>query len=261
MLDFKQLLGVMLKQKRKPLYASLIAEAVIMLVTVLGFGFAMHWSIEGKITTITVAAVIMFLDMIAYAIWAIYQAYRINRSQTWRVIPADSRIFLNANVLTTGLGIFWQCLLSWAMMLVYVLPVSRSLVRTASFKSSIGDFSQTGGQMPGFLLELAVLGFFAAIELTYYWLLVTDLSGALVDHLPVGAKAAKTLKEFIELLLVILFSWISGHVWGNLADAFTQKADSIFAILGMLIVEQIIICLLAGGAETWIFAKYTESQK
>jgi CDP-diglyceride synthetase len=39
----------------------------------------MHWSVEGKITTITAEAVIMFLDMIAYAIWAIYQAYRINR--------------------------------------------------------------------------------------------------------------------------------------------------------------------------------------
>lgn len=261
MIAFKQLLGVMRKRKRKLLYASLIAEAVIMLTTILGFGFSMHWSVKGKITTITILAVIMLLDMIAYAILAIYQAYKINRSQTWRAIPADSKLFVNANALSTGLGIFWQWFLSWAMMLVYVLPVSRSLVTNADFQSSVGDFTKTGGQMPGFLLELAVLGFFGAIEMTYYWLLVTDLSGALVDHLPVGPKAAKTLKEVIVFLLVILFSWISGHVGSSLMDASAQTADSIFVILGMLILEQIINCLIAGSAETWIFDKYVESQK
>ena len=156
-------------------------------------------------------AVMMFMTsfIAAFVYWIVSSVKneRINRSQTWRLIPISDTKFLLSNFGTAFFTYIWLGILEIATVIVASLPLllSSKEIKIALQRSNFDFSAQDWGQLLG--------GLFLIILLGYAWYAVVSLinlsSRSIMDFLPSGSS--KVLVFFVRLVTVIVIIWLLAY--------------------------------------------------
>lgn len=156
-------------------------------------------------------AVMMFMTsfIAAFVYWIVSSVKneRINRSQTWRLIPISDTNFLLSNFGTAFFTYIWLGILEIATVIVASLPLllSSKEIKIALQRSNFDFSAQDWGQLLG--------GLFLMILLGYAWYAVVSLinlsSRSIMDFLPSGSS--KVLVFFVRLVTVIVIIWLLAY--------------------------------------------------
>lgn len=231
MTSFNTLFNRMFQEKSKSVYLIFLIQAFASLCfTIIGFVSENGTPefVNGKDTSsvnmivafLAVFAVMMlitsFIADFVYWIISSIKNEKINRSQTWRLIPVTDTKFLLSNFGTAFLTYIWLGILEAVTIIVTLLPMlSDQDVRKAIGQASIHLSARDWQEM------LASLGLIILIG--YAWYAIVSLlnlaSRSIIDFLPGGSS--KVLTFIIRVVVIIAIIWILGHA-----------ASIIFSVLG-----------------------------
>lgn len=231
MTSFNTLFNRMFQEKSKSVYLIFLIQAFASLcLTIIVFvsGNGTPEFVNGNDTSnvnlvvafLAVFAVMMlitsFVADFVYWIVSSIKNEKINRSQTWRLIPVSDTKFLLGNFGTAFLTYIWLGILETVTILITLLPMlSDQEVRKVLSHVSL-NLSAHGWQE-----MLASLGLIILIG--YAWYAIVSLlnlaSRSIIDFLPGGSS--KVLTFIIRVVVIIAIIWILGHA-----------ASIIFSVLG-----------------------------
>lgn len=231
MTSFNTLFNRMFQEKSKSVYLIFLIQAFASLcLTIIGFvsGNGTPEFANGNDTSnvnlvvafLAVFAVMMlitsFVADFVYWIVSSIKNEKINRSQTWRLIPVSDTKFLLGNFGTAFLTYIWLGILETVTILITLLPMLsdqevRKVLSHVSLNLSAHDWQEM----------LASLGLIILIG--YAWYAIVSLlnlaSRSIIDFLPGGSS--KVLTFIIRVVVIIAIIWILGHA-----------ASIIFSVLG-----------------------------
>lgn len=231
MTSFNTLFNRMFQEKSKSVYLIFLIQAFASLCfTIIGFVSENGTPefVNGKDTSnvnlvvafLAVFAVMMlitsFVADFVYWIVSSIKNEKINRSQTWRLIPVSDTKFLLGNFGTAFLTYIWLGILETVTILITLLPMLsdqevRKVLSHVSLNLSAHDWQEM----------LASLGLIILIG--YAWYAIVSLlnlaSRSIIDFLPGGSS--KVLTFIIRVVVIIAIIWILGHA-----------ASIIFSVLG-----------------------------
>lgn len=231
MTSFNTLFNRMFQEKSKSVYLIFLIQAFASLCfTIIGFVSENGTPefVNGKDTS-SVNVIVAFLAVFAvmmlitsfiadFVYWIIssIKNEKINRSQTWRLIPVTDTKFLLSNFGTAFLTYIWLGILEAVTIIVTLLPMlSDQDVRKAIGQASIHLSARDWQEM------LASLGLIILIG--YAWYAIVSLlnlaSRSIIDFLPGGSS--KVLTFIIRVVVIIAIIWTLGHA-----------ASIIFSVLG-----------------------------
>lgn len=231
MTSFNTLFNRMFQEKSKSVYLIFLIQAFASLCfTIIGFisENGTPEFVNGKDTS-SVNVIVAFLAVFAvmmlitsfiadFVYWIIssIKNEKINRSQTWRLIPVTDTKFLLSNFGTAFLTYIWLGILEAVTIIVTLLPMlSDQDVRKAIGQASIHLSARDWQTMLGSLLLIIFIG--------YAWYAIVSLlnlaSRSIIDFLPGGSS--KVLTFIIRVVVIIAIIWILGHA-----------ASIIFSVLG-----------------------------
>ena len=228
---FNTLFNRMFQEKSKSVYLIFLIQAFASLCfTIIGFVSENGTPefVNGKDTS-SVNVIVAFLAVFAvmmlitsfiadFVYWIIssIKNEKINRSQTWRLIPVSDTKFLLGNFGTAFLTYIWLGILETVTILITLLPMLsdqevRKVLSHVSLNLSAHDWQEM----------LASLGLIILIG--YAWYAIVSLlnlaSRSIIDFLPGGSS--KVLTFIIRVVVIIAIIWILGHA-----------ASIIFSVLG-----------------------------
>lgn len=231
MTSFNTLFNRMFQEKSKSVYLIFLIQAFASLcLTIIGFvsGNGTSEFVNGNDTSnvnlvvafLAVYAVMMlitsFVADFVYWIVSSIKNEKINRSQTWRLIPVSDTKFLLGNFGTAFLTYIWLGISETVTILITLLPMLsdqevRKVLNHVSLNLSAHDWQEM----------LASLGLIILIG--YAWYAIVSLlnlaSRSIIDFLPGGSS--KVLTFIIRVVVIIAIIWILGHA-----------ASIIFSVLG-----------------------------
>lgn len=231
MTSFNTLFNRMFQEKSKSVYLIFLIQAFASLcLTIIVFvsGNGTPEFVNGNDTSnvnlvvafLAVYAVMMlitsFVADFVYWIVSSMKNEKINRSQTWRLIPVSDTKFLLGNFGTAFLTYIWLGILETVTILITLLPMLsdqevRKVLSHVSLNLSAHDWQEM----------LASLGLIILIG--YAWYAIVSLlnlaSRSIIDFLPGGSS--KVLTFIIRVVVIIAIIWILGHA-----------ASIIFSVLG-----------------------------
>lgn len=231
MTSFNTLFNRMFQEKSKSVYLIFLIQAFASLCfTIIGFVSENGTPefVNGNDTSnvnlvvafLAVYAVMMlitsFVADFVYWIVSSIKNEKINRSQTWRLIPVSDTKFLLGNFGTAFLTYIWLGILETVTILITLLPMLsdqevRKVLSHVSLNLSAHDWQEM----------LASLGLIILIG--YAWYAIVSLlnlaSRSIIDFLPGGSS--KVLTFIIRVVVIIAIIWILGHA-----------ASIIFSVLG-----------------------------
>ena len=231
MTSFNTLFNRMFQEKSKSVYLIFLIQAFASLcLTIIVFvsGNGTPEFVNGNDTSnvnlvvafLAVYAVMMlitsFVADFVYWIVSSIKNEKINRSQTWRLIPVSDTKFLLGNFGTAFLTYIWLGILETVTILITLLPMLsdqevRKVLSHVSLNLSAHDWQEM----------LASLGLIILIG--YAWYAIVSLlnlaSRSIIDFLPGGSS--KVLAFIIRVVVIIAIIWILGHA-----------ASIIFSVLG-----------------------------
>ena len=231
MTSFNTLFNRMFQEKSKSVYLIFLIQAFASLCfTIIGFVSENGTPefVNGNDTSnvnlvvafLAVYAVMMlitsFVADFVYWIVSSIKNEKINRSQTWRLIPVSDTKFLLSNFGTAFLTYIWLGILESVTILITLLPMLsdqevRKVLSHVSLNLSAHDWQEM----------LASLGLIILIG--YAWYAIVSLlnlaSRSIIDFLPGGSS--KVLTFIIRVVVIIAIIWILGHA-----------ASIIFSVLG-----------------------------
>lgn len=231
MTSFNTLFNRMFQEKSKSVYLIFLIQAFASLCfTIIGFVSENGTPefVNGKDTSnvnlvvafLAVYAVMMlitsFVADFVYWIVSSIKNEKINRSQTWRLIPVSDTKFLLGNFGTAFLTYIWLEILETVTILITLLPMLsdqevRKVLSHVSLNLSAHDWQEM----------LASFGLIILIG--YAWYAIVSLlnlaSRSIIDFLPGGSS--KVLTFIIRVVVIIAIIWILGHA-----------ASIIFSVLG-----------------------------
>lgn len=231
MTSFNTLFNRMFQEKSKSVYLILLIQAFASLcLTIIVFvsGNGTPEFVNGNDTSnvnlvvafLAVYAVMMlitsFVADFVYWIVSSIKNEKINRSQTWRLIPVSDTKFLLGNFGTAFLTYIWLGILETVTILITLLPMLsdqevRKVLSHVSLNLSAHDWQEM----------LASFGLIILIG--YAWYAIVSLlnlaSRSIIDFLPGGSS--KVLTFIIRVVVIIAIIWILGHA-----------ASIIFSVLG-----------------------------
>lgn len=231
MTSFNTLFNRMFQEKSKSVYLIFLIQAFASLCfTIIGFVSENGTPefVNGKDTS-SVNVIVAFLAVFAvmmlitsfiadFVYWIIssIKNEKINRSQTWRLIPVTDTKFLLSNFGTAFLTYIWLGILEAVTIIVTLLPMlSDQDVRKAIGQASIHLSARDWQTMLGSSLLIIFIG--------YAWYAIVSLlnlaSRSIIDFLPGGSS--KVLTFIIRVVVIIAIIWILGHA-----------ASIIFSVLG-----------------------------
>ena len=231
MTSFNTLFNRMFQEKSKSVYLIFLIQAFASLcLTIIVFvsGNGTPEFVNGNDTSnvnlvvafLAVYAVMMlitsFVADFVYWIVSSIKNEKINRSQTWRLIPVSDTKFLLGNFGTAFLTYIWLGILETVTILITLLPMLsdqevRKLLSHVSLNLSAHDWQEM----------LASLGLIILIGYSLYAIvsLLNLASRSIIDFLPGGSS--KVLTFIIRVVVIIAIIWILGHA-----------ASIIFSVLG-----------------------------
>lgn len=231
MTSFNTLFNRMFQEKSKSVYLIFLIQAFASLcLTIIVFvsGNGTPEFVNGNDTSnvnlvvafLAVYAVMMLITSFAadFVYWIVssIKNEKINRSQTWRLIPVSDTKFLLGNFGTAFLTYIWLGILETVTILITLLPMLsdqevRKVLSHVSLNLSAHDWQEM----------LASLGLIILIG--YAWYAIVSLlnlaSRSIIDFLPGGSS--KVLTFIIRVVVIIAIIWILGHA-----------ASIIFSVLG-----------------------------
>lgn len=231
MTSFNTLFNRMFQEKSKSVYLIFLIQAFASLcLTIIVFvsGNGTPEFVNGNDTSnvnlvvafLAVYAVMMlitsFVADFVYWIVSSIKNEKINRSQTWRLIPVSDTKFLLGNFGTAFLTYIWLGILETVTILITLLPMLsdqevRKVLSHVSLNLSAHDWQEM----------LASLGLIILIG--YAWYAIVSLlnlaSRSIIDFLPGGSS--KVLTFIVRVVVIIAIIWILGHA-----------ASIIFSVLG-----------------------------
>ena len=231
MTSFNTLFNRMFQEKSKSVYLIFLIQAFASLcLTIIVFvsGNGTPEFVNGNDTSnvnlvvafLAVYAVMMlitsFVADFVYWIVSSIKNEKINRSQTWRLIPVSDTKFLLGNFGTAFLTYIWLGILETVTILITLLPMLsdqevRKVLSHVSLNLSAHDWQEM----------LASLGLIILIG--YAWYAIVSLlnlaSRSIIDFLP--GSSSKVLTFIIRVVVIIAIIWILGHA-----------ASIIFSVLG-----------------------------
>lgn len=231
MTSFNTLFNRMFQEKSKSVYLIFLIQAFASLcLTIIVFvsGNGTPEFVNGNDTSnvnlvvafLAVYAVMMLITsfMADFVYWIVssIKNEKINRSQTWRLIPVSDTKFLLGNFGTAFLTYIWLGILETVTILITLLPMLsdqevRKVLSHVSLNLSAHDWQEM----------LASLGLIILIG--YAWYAIVSLlnlaSRSIIDFLPGGSS--KVLTFIIRVVVIIAIIWILGHA-----------ASIIFSVLG-----------------------------
>ena len=231
MTSFNTLFNRMFQEKSKSVYLIFLIQAFASLCfTIIGFVSENGTPefVNGKDTS-SVNVIVAFLAVFAvmmlitsfiadFVYWIIssIKNEKINRSQTWRLIPVTDTKFLLSNFGTAFLTYIWLGILEAVTIIVTLLPMlSDQDVRKAIGQARIHLSARDWQTMLGSLLLIIFIG--------YAWYAIVSLlnlaSRSIIDFLPGGSSKVWTF--IIRVIVIIAIIWILGHA-----------ATIIFSVLG-----------------------------
>ena len=234
MTSFNTLFNRMFQEKSKSVYLIYLIQAFASLC----FTIMMMVSAGGHAQEIVVGStretinpVVEFLFMFAvmmlmtslvadFVYWIVSSVKneRINRSQTWRLIPISDTKFLLSNFGTAFLSYIWLGILEFVTAVVMSLPLllSSKEIKEALQRSNFDISAQTWDQLLGGLLLVILLG--------YAWYAIVSLinlsSRSIMDFLPNGSS--KALMFFVRLIIVIMIVWLLVYASSTLFSVIGQ---------------------------------------
>lgn len=221
MTSFNTLFNRMFQEKSKSVYLIFLIQAFASLcLTIIVFvsGNGTPEFVNGNDTSnvnlvvafLAVYAVMMlitsFVADFVYWIVSSIKNEKINRSQTWRLIPVSDTKFLLGNFGTAFLTYIWLGILETVTILITLLPMLsdqevRKVLSHVSLNLSAHDWQEM----------LASLGLIILIG--YAWYAIVSLlnlaSRSIIDFLPGGSS--KVLTFIIRVVVIIAIIWILGH--------------------------------------------------
>ena len=231
MTSFNTLFNRMFQEKSKSVYLIFLIQAFASLCfTIIGFVSENGTpefvngndtsSVNVIVAFLAVFAVMMlitsFIADFVYWIISSIKNEKINRSQTWRLIPVTDTKFLLSNFGTAFLTYIWLGILEAVTIIVTLLPMlSDQDVRKAIGQARIHLSARDWQTMLGSLLLIIFIG--------YAWYAIVSLlnlaSRSIIDFLPGGSSKVWTF--IIRVVVIIAIIWILGHA-----------ASIIFSVLG-----------------------------
>lgn len=231
MTSFNTLFNRMFQEKSKSVYLIFLIQAFASLCfTIIGFVSENGTpefvngndtsSVNVIVAFLAVFAVMMlitsFIADFVYWIISSIKNEKINRSQTWRLIPVTDTKFLLSNFGTAFLTYIWLGILEAVTIIVTLLPMlSDQDVRKAIGQARIHLSARDWQTMLESLLLIIFIG--------YAWYAIVSLlnlaSRSIIDFLPGGSSKVWTF--IIRVIVIIAIIWILGHA-----------ASIIFSVLG-----------------------------
>ncbi|WP_308554871.1 ABC transporter permease [uncultured Lactobacillus sp.] len=223
MTSFNTLFNRMFQEKSKAVYLIYLIQTFASLC----FTLMMFFSTRGQDPQIvvgkareTVNPIIEFLFMFAamVAVTSVFAGFvywiissvkneRINRSQTWRLIPISDTKFLLSNFGTALISYIWLQIIEIVTVVVASLPLLfASKEIKGLFQGSNHNISaQDWWQLLGGIVFVILLG--------YAWYAVVSLinlsSKSIMDFLPGGSS--KALMFLVRLVVIVMVVWLLGY--------------------------------------------------
>ncbi len=158
-----------------------------------------------------------FVANFVYWIISSVKNEKINRSQTWRLIPISDTKFLLSNFGTAFFSYIWLGVLETVTIIITSLPLllSSNEIKEEIQRSNFNLNTQDWGQLLGSLMMMILLG--------YAWYAVVSLinlsSRSIMDFLPSGSS--KALMFLVRLIIIIMVIWLLSYA-----------ASTMFSIIG-----------------------------
>lgn len=265
----------MFQEKSKSVYLIFLIQAFASLCfTIIGFVSENGTPefVNGKDTS-SVNVIVAFLAVFAvmmlitsfiadFVYWIIssIKNEKINRSQTWRLIPVTDTKFLLSNFGTAFLTYIWLGILETVTILITLLPMLsdqevRKVLSHVSLNLSAHDWQEM----------LASLGLIILIG--YAWYAIVSLlnlaSRSIIDFLPGGSS--KVLTFIIRVVVIIAIIWILGHAASiifSVLDEFSPFAVNNYDIdyattLLQFLVFDVVITLI----DIFLLNKFVEAKQ
>ena len=232
MTNFNTLFNRMFQEKSKSVYLIYLIQAFASLCFTIMLTFSARnqrpelvFGSTHESTNIVVMFLLMFAIMMLitsfvanFVYWIISSVKneKINRSQTWRLIPISDTKFLLSNFGTAFFSYIWLGVLETATIIITFLPLllSSNEIKEEIQRSNFNLNTQDWGQLLGSLMMMILLG--------YAWYAVVSLinlsSRSIMDFLPNGSS--KALMFLVRLIIIIMVIWLlsyaaSTHVFNN----------------------------------------------
>lgn len=233
MTSFNTLLNRMFQEKSKTVYLIFLIQVFASFCFTIFAAFSAHGdpqivdgsskeNINSFLAYLCVFAVMMlitsfFADFIYWVISSIKNE-KINRSQTWRLIPISDTKFLLSNFGTAFLSYIWLGILEFVTAAITALPLflSSGEIKTALGRANWNIDAQSCWQMLGALVLVILLG--------YAWYAIVSLlnlsSRSIIDFLPNGSN--KLLIFVVRVVTIVVVVWLLGYAGSALANATNQ---------------------------------------
>ncbi len=233
MTNFNTLFNRMFQEKSKSVYLIYLIQAFASLCFTIMLTFSARnqrpelvFGRTHESTNIVVIFLLMFAIMMLitsfvanFVYWIISSVKneKINRSQTWRLIPISDTKFLLSNFGTAFFSYIWLGVLETATIIITSLPLllSSNEIKEEIQRSNFNLNIQDWGQLLGSLMMMILLG--------YAWYAVVSLinlsSRSIMDFLPSGSS--KALMFLVRLIIIIMVIWLLSYA-----------ASTMFSIIG-----------------------------
>ncbi|RVU71714.1 MULTISPECIES: ABC transporter permease [Lactobacillus] len=274
MTSFGTLFRELFKQKSKTTYLVFLIQLIAAIIFVIfglisaGPGSYDHAMIAGvKVNALvawilSIAGVFLGLSSIAQPVYLLMTSWRnekINRSQTWRLVPmSNGKIYL-CNTLSSFASFIYLAILQFLVALVVsgIVYLSSSDVRAGLAKG----FSEIAKYHPGdnFAWLGLVAVFIAAILIGLFWYVIVSfyhfVSRAVIDFLPSANGFFIFVIRVVTLIVVIYLLGLFFNSLGNFAFDFVSAgsgneiwytdllflvADVLFGGLNYLLIEKFV---------------------
>lgn len=279
MLSFGEVFRVLFRQKSKTAYEVFGTQLLgALIATIFALFSDGKVSLSPEISGIHVSFVvglllmyvIIFLSLssifhLAYLYLIARKAEKINRSQTWRLLPISSSKFFTANTVSSAVSYLYLVVLD---VLVALFGSVVSYLASGNVRKSLAivlnelkieDFHPN--LVVGIELAVAVLllGLFLFVFISFYHFAYVSI----VDFLPGKKnKFVLFLLRIISLVAVVyILYWamqVVGHVTSLLDSIWTVSDEGTY---GLVVVIFALMNLVFGGASIWLFNKFVEAKQ
>lgn len=265
MTKFSSLFSVMFKRKNKIMYSFAIIELIISIIFAFGINrdsFS-DITVNGVHTNVAFAFSVKFLGgefltaiigMLVFVIVMIYQNYKINNSQTWRLIPVSSESFLSANILSAFASEIYLLLLNAIVITLVGIPVWFGKYNVTVFQ---GIKKSDVGNIILFFLFIAL----ANISLMLYWIFLDFLIKAVMSYVPASGTTYKVIKAVLFVVILIA----SGQLMNQISTIFQRTLNISSGMLddmglsSLSWISEIVYIIVLALLNNWLMKKYVEA--
>lgn len=233
MTSFNTLFNRMFQEKSKTVYLIFLIQVFASFCFTIFAAFSLHgdFNVVNNTAKEAINPIIGFLAVFAsivlgtsffanfiYWIVSSIKNEKINRSQTWRLIPISDTKFLLSNFGTAFLSYIWLEILEFVTAAITALPLflSSGEIKTALGHANWKIDAQSCWQMLGALVLIILLG--------YAWYAIVSLlnlsSRSIIDFLPNGSN--KFLIFVVRVITIVVVIWLLGYAGNALIGATNQ---------------------------------------